>query len=106
MTSVAATTAWEECRAALAAAIAKRHGDHISGSGWTSIKPGAPRPKGLGSGATAWHATLDDARARLINDGYVCSKIDAAEVDVVLGEILTRSTRLLFDHMTERRPVR
>lgn len=106
MTLVAESTAWEECRAALGVAIHHRFGDTISGTGWTTIKPGAERPDGLGSSATAWHATLDEAQATLIKQGYSCSPIDATEIPAVLNAILTKSTRLLFDHITAMRPVR
>ncbi|SEK02305.1 hypothetical protein SAMN05518849_12845 [Sphingobium sp. AP50] len=106
MTLVAASTAWEECRAALAAAILKRFGDRVSGTDWTKIKPGAGRPDGFGSSGPAWHATLDDAQDILTAAGYTCSPIDATEIAAVLSAVLTKSTRLLFDHITIMRPFR
>lgn len=106
MTSIAASTAWEECRAALAAAIFSRFGDRITGADWTRIKPSAGRPDGLGSSGPAWHAALDDAQARLVAAGSSCSPIDATEIAVVLNAALTKSTRLLFNHITMMRSVR
>ena len=106
MALVGASTAWEECRIALGAAILNRHDVTVSGSDWTKLKPAPNMPDGLGSSATAWHATLDEAHDDLKDQGYGCSPIDATEIPAVLNAILTKSTRLLFNHITAMRPVR
>jgi hypothetical protein len=106
MALVGSSTAWEDCRIALGAAIRHRHGVTVSGGNWTRLKPAPNMPDGLGSSPTAWHATLKEAQDDLKSKGYACSPIDANEIPAVLNAILTKSTRLLFNHITEMRPAR
>lgn len=106
MTLVAPSTAWKGCREALATAIFEKFGDKISGPDWTTKKPGAPRPAGLGSKDTAWKATLDRAQEILTKQGYSCTPIDITEIAPLLNAFLTRSTRCLYEHLSAMRAAR